>query len=150
MKKKLDAITLISIIIIILTWLGVFMAMLDSGSCLDIYAKILTDFGQVFSSRVYAKPSLGTNVVPLYGPYTVIANSIELLAYIWCVVLITYPIIKFIRLIVKKKDFTENEMYESKKKEIKSVLIRNIILSFLIFLPAYIIGVAQNLSGGLM
>ena len=69
-----------------------------------------------------------------------------MIAYMWCVFLIVYPIMKFIRLKFKTKDFEKNDEYELKKKVMKHILIRNIIFTILIFIPAYLLEIISNLA----
>ena len=76
MKKKIDAITVISILFIILTWAGVFMSGMNTGACeVDDFGMSLKSLEQLFGGAVYAMAitpnrSLNTSIRNYIRNYT--------------------------------------------------------------------------------
>ena len=109
MKKKIDAMTVISIVLIVIN--------------LMICGPRIVNRGNILNG----------------GPLTLI-TLLRTINYLWCLILIIYPIIKYFELNVKlihaqKKQETEKfEEYEVKKKKSNFTVKRNIILAILLFM----------------
>ena len=143
MKKKFDAITIISIILLVLTWLGVFISMNSSNSCIPVS---LNSVEKLFGGAVYAAPSIQPQKMTFMSLLGMMFGIVQVLAYAWCVFLIAYSTIKFTNFKIKSKDFEKNDEFELKNKESKRILKRNIIFTILIFIPAYFMAISQSLA----
>ena len=148
MKKKIDVITVVSIVFIILCWLGIFLAPMSRSTCaFDDLARLPRNIEQLFGGIVYANNILPqiNKISPLDSWFGTLLGILQFLPYLWCVFLIAYPIIKFIRLKTSREDFVNQDDYEMKKKELKYIGIRNVILAVLLSGSASLLGTIQNL-----
>ena len=84
--------------------------------------------------------------------YGAILGIIKTFAYLWCLILIVYPITKYFevntKIVYAKKnqEIEKIEEYENKVKEIKPLIKRNVILAILVFFAASLLSVTQSLD----